>query len=403
MKIQYTPNAADPRVLKRIRHSYGISKSLFSPTAEQQISQSFLNKHFGRSNDNLGQWLRKQLLVCTDHHYSDAAGVAKKYLLKADGAANLQSLLLGNLDKAFTPVEVREIREYKNPAGQFDSFVVNKVWKQEYAVELANLEFVYEDKSSRLWHPIQNIKTEFKKPLLAHAGLNWHYDIRCCAPTLIHQRAQAFGMDEWLEHLQSFLSNRTAFRTRIKDECELTEDFGYADKTAKIVINALFCGARLGKSEQFKLTQLLNNDYARVEWLQTDEVVIGLRKDITTCWSAITPGLTRTSVFDKNGRARLLPVSSKQKWNRYFELERQVLDAATAYFKKTNNKCFLEHDGWSTQNQVDVFALIEHVRKTTGFKIEVDEESHNTVVADATPDSSSIHPLTSFPSVSEPS
>lgn len=370
----YKPNLNDPRTAKRIKHAYGLAKSMFNDEA-QQFSQGFLTKHFGRSNDNLGKWLRKQLITCVDHHYSEAAGVAKKYVLNTDGAASIKADLLGNFDKLFTPVEVKEIRAFTAPVHQFDAYVVGKMWKQEYATELQNLEFVYTDKSSRLFHPIQAIKTEHRRPLLESAGLKWHYDIRCCAPTLIHQHAQSHGMDEYLFGLTSFLNNRSAYRACIADECELSEEHGFADKTAKIIINAMFCGARLGKSEQFKLTQLLNNDTARIEWLQQDEQVTQLREDIKTCWEYIKPSLTRRSQIDKNGRTRMLPISSKQKWARYFELERQVLEAARAYLRQTENKCFLEHDGWSTAKQVDIHALQQFVYNRTSFKIEVDCES----------------------------
>jgi hypothetical protein len=47
-----------------------------------------------------------------------------------------------------------------------------------------------------------------------------------------------------------------------------------------------------------------------------------------------------------NGKTRRKPMSSKQKWNIYFDLERTVLSCVREYLTDTNNKHFLEHDGW---------------------------------------------------------
>lgn len=370
----YSPNIKDPRVLKRIKHAYGYARGVFSETKHQQKSQEAITKRFGRANDNLGKWLRLNLLTCVDHHFSEAAGISKSYILNATGAAEVRSLLLGNADSMFTSSEVKQIRMHKEPNKQFDAFVVKKFVEESYGHELRALEFTYEDKSNRLWHPIQQVTKDIKKEILAEHGLRYHYDIRCCAPTLIHQHAQHLGMDEYLFGINSYLKDRTAFRNDITEQAELYEEHGYADKTSKTFINALFCGARLGNSEHFALAGLLKYDSSRIEFLKQYNPITQLRDDIKVCWDAIKPTMSRRSVIDKNGNKKMLPISSKQKWLRYFELERQVLNAARDYFKKTGNRVFLEHDGWATELMIDVQDMKTYIKNKTGFDIEVDYE-----------------------------
>jgi hypothetical protein len=383
--IKYQPNFNNVRVLKTVRLAYGYTKGVFSPTEPQQRSQQAIDKRFGQSQGDLSKWLKSILLICTDHHYSAVAGISKKYILNVTGAAYIESVLKGNLDKAFTPDEQIELKQkqIKEPTRYFDHFVVSKMVEAEHANELNCKVFVYTDKSNRLWHPLQNIKREYKTEILNNHGLKYHYDIRCCAPTLILQHAQHQGMDEYLFGLQSYLADRTSHRDRITNEAELYEAKGYSSKTSKILINALFCGARLGNSPEFALSKLMNHDSNRIEWLKQDEWLTTLRSDIKECWTAIKPTMSRRSITDKNGNNKMLPISSKQKWARYFDLERQVLNAANDYFSKTNNKCFLEHDGWSTEMMVDEVALKAHIMNKTGFKIEIDAEHVCEIVGDA--------------------
>ncbi|MEB0057288.1 hypothetical protein [Variovorax sp. LG9.2] len=368
----YTPNIKDKRVLKRLQTAYGYARAVFDEVTPTPKSQLSIAKRFGQAQDALGQFLRAQLLVCVDHHYSHAAGVSKKYTINIEGAALIKEVLYSNKQVTFTPVEVTQIDNSPEPRRYFDEFVVIKMLEQEHKEELESKDFKYEDKASRLWNALQSVKSCYKRPLLEKYGFNYHYDIRCCAPTLIHQHAQQVGqMDEYLFGIQGFLKDRTAFRDMLTADAEL-EEFGA--KTSKILVNALFCGARLGNSKEFALSRLLNHDKARIEFLKQHDELTQLRADIKTCWKAITPLLPRRYINDKNGTCRRLPVSSKQKWCVYFELERRVLDAARMFMKKTDNKCFLEHDGWSTEKQIDVPAMQAFIEKQTGFKIEVDTE-----------------------------
>jgi hypothetical protein len=58
----------------------------------------------------------------------------------------------------------------------------------------------------------------------------------------------------------------------------------------------------------------------------------------------------------------------------YFDLERRVLNCVRRYLDETNNKYFLEHDGWSTTNEIDVIKLYDYILDHTGFNLKIEYE-----------------------------
>jgi hypothetical protein len=44
---------------------------------------------------------------------------------------------------------------------------------------------------------------------------------------------------------------------------------------------------------------------------------------------------------------------------------------------KKDIKFFLEHDGWSTQSELDMQELTKHIKEVTGFSIEIEYEFIN--------------------------
>jgi alpha-galactosidase len=69
------------------------------------------------------------------------------------------------------------------------------------------------------------------------------------------------------------------------------------------------------------------------------------------------------------GSERLLPITSKQKWNLYFELERRVIDSVRTYLDQRSIKYFLIHDGWTCDREIDKEELRDFVRENTGFDL----------------------------------
>ena len=389
MATQYQPNFNDPRVRARIKQAYGFSKSAMNNTTEHHWATRIIDKHFGQQQTPISKYLRSILLTCTDNRYSMDNGVTKAYTTNNTGMRYIRDMLMNNTSMSYAEyLDVAEHSEnvavdvaehslsdkedikdnnsnlYPSVYDLFDMQVVSEWCKREYGEELATLTFNYDDKSGRLWHPIQSIRREYKKHILAEAGLKYQYDIECCAPTLILQHAQKCGMDEYLFAINQYLKNKTELRQQLAELADIPET------TAKIIINALFCGARLGNNPEFALSRLLGNDQSRIMALQQSDFINQLKADIKQCWTAIEP--TMTLIYKTNadtGKMRKVPLSSKHKWNRYFDLERSVLDSVIKYMSITDNKMFAEHDGWTSMSEIDVDALTDYVREHTGYAI----------------------------------
>lgn len=368
--MNYQPNFTDARVVKRIHRAYGFARGMMSTTKPTRLAQSLINKYMGHQTDNLGKYLRQILLITTNNHYSMDSGITKEYMLNVIGLDYIRyQLKTPNANMTWNKwcseagVQTQEeIAKEEFVRNVFDAMVVTEWAKREYGPELASLNFTYTDKSGRLWHPLQNIRSKYKPQILGDAGLKYHYDINSAAPTLLMRYAQQLGMDEWPAAINEYIQFKDVVRETLADS------LGIPIKDIKITINALFCGARLGNNKEFALYQLLGNK-ERVELLRTNQFITELREDIKCCWSYIQTTMNRKTITDVNGITRLVPVNSKQKWAVYFQLERHVLNSVREYLEMTNNKYFLEHDGWSTEQPIDIPKLLAHIKTQTGFSI----------------------------------
>ena len=266
-------------------------------------------------------------------------------------------------------------------ASQVNDSRLTTEWANDtFKTEFDNLDFIYHDKSNRLWHPLQNVRKTDKKRIFAENKLQYQYDIVCCAPTLIHQYSHQVPliiqddkyiqgpMDLYLFAVHKYLNDRTNIRKQIANETEIPE------KLVKIIINALFAGAQLGNNPACAIYKLLNGDKARIEYLKQHPYIIELRNDIKIIWEYLRPMMTKRYTTTKTNKRRLVPLSSREKWNLYFQLERRVLDVVRNYLDKTGNKYFLEHDGFTTQKQVNENELLDEIYDKTGFTLQLELE-----------------------------
>jgi hypothetical protein len=169
-------------------------------------------------------------------------------------------------------------------------------------------------------------------------------------------------MDLYLFALRTYLKDKQMIRNRLAKQIDVSP------KIIKIIINALFCGARIGAGD-FAISKLLDNDIAKIQWLKQDPYVTELRSDIKTMWSYIEPSMASATKTTKSGKERKVALSSKKKWQLYFELERQVLNEVQNYLRLTKNRYFLEHDGWATEHQINEHELNEYIKNKLGFDV----------------------------------
>jgi phage-related protein len=358
--VSYQPNFSDPRVRRRVKRAVGFVCGVFSPVRSHSWSTRYIDRWLGQAQNPLSQYLRTQLLIETNSHWNKDTGQCKQYRLNSSGAQFLSDACGFRVDN--------------NNSNNYH--IVLQVAQEEYQAELESGVFEYTDKSSRLWHPLQNFRREIKHSVLSQSGYQYHYDIECCAMTLIHQHSQRIPehvldgtwqqgpMDLYLFALREYIRDRTRIREQIAQDCEIDPD------TVKRIINAVLAGAQISRNPSTAVYQMLQGDLARIEFLKQHEYLTQLRADIRTCWEHIRPTMGRRTVIMKSGGQRRLPISSKQKWSVYFDLERQVLNEIREYLTHNNNRHFLEHDGWSCEIPVDLVQLKQQIRNNTGFQIE---------------------------------
>lgn len=357
--MSYNPNFSDPRVQRRIKRAIGFASGVISATKSQQWSTRYIDKWFGVQSNPLSKYLRQQLLIETNSHWNKETGQCKQYLLNQQGVDFLCDCIgLSNT----TTTQLYPI--------------VLQVAQDEFKTELESGAFTYNDQSHRLWHPLQNWRRDAKREVLESAGYKYHYDIQCCAMTLIHQYSQTIPevivdnkwiqgpMDLYLFALRDYLRDRQRIRAEIAQAAEIPED------VVKRLINALLAGAKLSNNPTTEIYQMLGGDRARIEFLQQHKYLSELRSNIKICWDYIKPTLPRKSNTQSNGKQRMIPISSRQKWNVYFDLERRVLNEVREFLCERNNKHFLEHDGWSCANELDRDCLTKRVHERTGFMLE---------------------------------
>ena len=77
---KYKPNFHDPRVFNKTDQALRFVLRYLSARRPSSCSQSQLNKYLGRSNNNLGNYLRQKLLITTNDWYHKDRGITKQYL-----------------------------------------------------------------------------------------------------------------------------------------------------------------------------------------------------------------------------------------------------------------------------------------------------------------------------------
>lgn len=377
----YVPNLKDPRVVRRMKIAYVFAVSCLKVDEPKGSSAVSMIKQFGRNDQPLGNWLRKKLIICTNSHFSPIEKTCKQFVRNQDGADEVRSILMAHknginlLENAEDFVSDDDINGvFGSREELFDACVIRENMLREYGDELETGNFVYTDKSNRSWHSIQNINTSHREKLMAEQGYRFNYDVVACAPTLLCQFAEKHG---WLRYdedtgefgaLGNYIQDRNVLRTHIAQVADLDS------KQAKVLINALFCSARLGANKEFALFHLLDCDPNKIQQLRGDDELNGLRKDIKSMWKSIEPSLTRIEYKDKNGKTRKKPLSSKLKWSCYFRLENLVMREVRSYLNDNGIKFFLEHDGWRSTSKVDTDDLTAFVEWKTGFRIKFDEQ-----------------------------
>jgi hypothetical protein len=350
----YQPNFSDARVGKRIKKALAFTVTNMSPTVSYAVSAHKINKAFGSKGHPLADWLRTMLFVKT-FNYSTGMTVEEHGRDYEAHYCYYKSLPLG-----INYIAELLISNGIKPAIDLDDLVLfSKQESQIREAVRAQLDakvFVYNDKSSRLWHPLQMMSRMAKKTFWTGHGFSYNYDISAAAPTLLKQLALycecPIPLVAGIDH---YLNNKNLFRRHIA----ALSDLSYDD--AKTVINSLFNGAELSANPYKSIFDMLGEDVKKMERLKTDPMLSALRDCIKTVWKYIE---------------RRYPVkTSKEKWAVYFALERQVLDVIRLSLDEQGVFYFCEHDGFICDREVDLQKLQCQIKALTKYNFTVEIEA----------------------------
>jgi hypothetical protein len=352
----YHPDFRKSAVRRRAQTALTFVLAFVSSNKPKPLAQVLLAKHMGQAQTPVFKWLKKQLLIVCNNRWNMATGQCKTYVSNPAGIAYIKGLL--NID----PTDPRLESQY----------VIEQL-TQTWAPVLARNEIIYNDSSNRLWHPLQQVRRQYKHPFFAGQGLQFHYDIETAAPRLLVQRARETDPNcKWFDTIEEYINNKEHIRTRIATDCQIT------DNTVKRIINALLCGARLVQRFDSSIYEMLAHDQARMIWFQQDPWVQQFRTDVTRLWRTIFANEPRTYTIIRSGRLagvqRAQPWTTKQKWTIYFQEERAVLNAVESYMKKHNIRYFLEHDGWYADHAIDRDQLRAHIESRTRRRVQIGEQ-----------------------------
>ncbi len=358
--MTYKPNFADPRVQQRLVRAVAFCKKYLREDRPQALGTRWIHHtdNFGNQRHPLSRYLRETLLVCVDERYNKDQGTTKKYRLNGLGLKFLEELVAKTNTQ--TTYSVAHLTE-------------------QFSAELTQ-GISYKLSSDRQWHWLQSHRRDLKRQVLAATGLVHNYDIVCACPNLLHQYSsqipeiildgnwQQGPMDLYLFYLRDYLKRRSEIRHQLAQEAEVDE------QVIKRLINGMFQGGQISAYTQSRSFTELDGDLAKIKFLQQHEFVVGLKQDIKVIWEYLAPVMYRSTTKTKQGTTKRLAITGRQKTELYRSLERRVLNSIEFYLKETDNRYFLEHDGWTCRDEIDQIQLGNFVRDRTGFDLEFEYE-----------------------------
>ena len=334
----YTPNFQNPQVQRRLIKSLDWCNTYLSQTKTHWLSQREIQRQFGHQSRPLGLYLRNKLLICVNPYYSNLTeSVCRTYKLNIEGYTEICSAI-DYLPKYLPPPEIDQ--------------------------SLDTGDFEYQNKGHRLYHPLQNLPKRIKQPLLTSKGYRHEYDIECCAQTLLLQHSQALGFKRPTPALDEYINDRALVRSQLTARC------GLDSKTVKQILTALLNGSSLSCWHTNSIFAYVNYNRQMIAHLKEDEYIQQYQRDVRAMWSSIRKH--QSLRYKQRFNAKL-------KSDLYRQLEESVRMVIQRYLKKTKNRAFVEHDGWSCQTAVDTNRLCYEVKQQTGFVIKLDWTIHEYV------------------------
>lgn len=284
-------------------------------------------------------------------------------------------------------LHIPDLKQIK-PDHNIESYLIIKA----FAEKLQNgfpIEYTVAN-TSRLHHPLQNIKKTYRKQLFT----NWHsYDFRACAPTVLAQEYYKLVPYSKLPAIDLFIENRIA----IRDEIALQT--GVSAQNVKRAFTGLFFGQTVPSQKQalwdikstkpmelFKFSLINTFGPLITQKLLANELFISI---VSECQSKVfrelSISLRQKAELDDNHCYTLTNLSggikTMTKWNSkkavahwYFGIERMLIDVVSNELDKLNASYLLIHDGFITNTKIDKNEIEQRIKEQTGYEVELIEE-----------------------------
>lgn len=327
----YQPNFNDPRVRTRIESALAFVELYLKPGEVKPVAQTQITKHFGFIGRNPGRYLKEQLLIVRDPYSNPLTGQCKRYSRNQQGYQELK--------KACGITQVHH---------EISADVIE---------ELTSGNINYTEKANRAYHSFQSKPKRVKRITFKATGYNYEYDIECAAQTFLFQEARQLGYSNPTPAFDSYLNDREQVRNQLSQELDLAAD------TIKQILHAMLNGASISPWHTNSIFAYVNYNRLMIDQLKSNTWIQQYKFEVRDMWSIIRP------TFNLSKGVRL---NSKKKSERYRTNETLVRTTIEKYLKKTKNKCYFEHDGWSCARVIDIDELVRVVKRTTGFSIKLD-------------------------------
>jgi len=369
---KYKPNFDDKRVFNKAIKALEWVLITFDDQPRQYSTRE-INKHLGRSNDNLGGYLRHKLLCETNSYFNSNSGICKEFKLNRLGIDSLRSsihcsehLRVLSQSSSFNKGELNSFIVCTTSQRELQEELRYTRNRQRFHQELVTKQFTYNYEPTknpanlRMHHGLQNMNNQHgtRDRLFKDYGFVYKYDINNCMQSLLLSHYYQI-INEPLIAIESYIKNKTIWRKKLAKELEITE------MLAKQIITATFTGALVAHNKFSSINKLMESEKAKIIWLHENMWYQALKQDVKKMWQTIKQ--TQPDIR----------LTARNKWCVYQQLEHKVAQHIISYLKSNNYDYFWMHDGWYTDKQIDTLPLEQLIKEHTDLTIKLTKEKIN--------------------------
>lgn len=288
---------------------------------------------------------------------------------------------------------------------------INESLSEEQVQQLESGDFNYNLNQNDFRHhnALQNFKKIIRQKFLTQYGYKYDYDINCSMQAffvnqfkinrqieleqkkLTAKRAPKL-LNDSLPTIENYIANKKQIRDELANQSGLTTDDikeiitaicngGHLKTTLEGVIRKIilsnsdssYAAEKIGKKITFGdlnkrthqwifISELISKELVEsIKSLLTNQFLISFRNDIKSFWS----------LYKKVNqiKARL---TSVDKARVYFQFEFKIRSVIISFMQ--NKKIFLIHDGFVSQERIDIDSLINEIKKETNMNVTFSHE-----------------------------